>query len=249
MDTVLNSGRNICHDPALSAGTVRKSTGSRPFKILLSWSTPQLSSCFDKLYCLESLLPEKLCSAAKGAGMADEKKVTHWGAIIGLATGVVALVTAIVTLNQMLNDQRKNAEEQRIAFEQQRERDKAEFDHQRELQQKQIADAAAAQERLARCNRHQENARAIDGDFDTLYREHGQLMSAMRSCTREKPDNQAGCGITVCAVAAWWTNGESNCIDVASQVDAIKQRALSEKQLATADSCEIGESAAATYFN
>ncbi len=181
--------------------------------------------------------------------MADEKKVTHWGAIIGLITGVVALITAVVVLNHNLNEQRQKSEEQRIAFEQQRERDQAEFNRQRELQQKQIAEAAAAQERLAKCNRHQENARAIDADFDALYREQGRLMSAMRSCTKEKPDDQAACGITVCAISYWWTNGGSNCVDVATQVGTIRERALSEKQLAAADSCDIGESAAATYFN
>ncbi|MEG3124452.1 hypothetical protein [Sphingomonas sp. GB1N7] len=181
--------------------------------------------------------------------MPDEKKVTHWGAIIGLVTGVVALITAVITFNHLLNEQREKTEEQRIAFEQQRTRDQAEFQRQQELQRRQIAEAAAAQERITLCNRHHENLRAIDSDFNELYRQHGQLMSAMRSCMKEKkPDDQAGCGITVCALAAWWTSGESNCIDVASQADALKQRALSEKKLASANSCEIGESASVSFF-
>lgn len=179
----------------------------------------------------------------------NEKKATRWGAIIAFFTAVVALVSALVAFNHMLNEQQEKTDQQRVEDQRQRDRDREEFQRQRVLQQRQIADASAAQQRLQLCSRHQENARVIDTDFDRLYREHGQLLSAMQSCAKEKPDNQASCGVTVCALAAFWTGGESNCIDVASRVDAMKQRALAEKKLATADSCQIGESVVVTYFN
>lgn len=176
--------------------------------------------------------------------MSDERKYAHWGAIIGLATGVIALISAAVALDHMLNEQRSKVREQEVAFQHQ----KAEMELQRKLQQEKLAEAVAAQERAARCTRHQDNARAIDGDFDTLYREHGQLMSAMRACTQQQPDDQAQCGLGVCALAAWWTRGESNCLEVASRIDSIRQRAEAEQRLGTADGCQIGQSAVMTYF-
>lgn len=162
---------------------------------------------------------------------------------LALITGVVGFVTALVQCSSAQESQKEatQAVMQAEGAEQTAERLRLEL----EANQKALADNLAAQQESQRlqekarlCEEHRLRRVQLDQRFADLQSRHGTLLSSMKSCEQKPEADQGGCIATMCVGAAIFTDGQSNCLKVAIEADAIHKDAKIQGQAAYEDGCD-----------
>ncbi len=183
----------------------------------------------------------------------DRRRAVQWAAIIGLVSAVIALGAAVLSLNNELekSQQDTRAGNQRLAeYQQKLAQERAADEERRRSDLEAQRQALLAQQLANLCNEHAASRAAIDSRFADLMNSHGTMMNAIRNCARQPAEgDRSGCLATVCIGAAIWTSGQSNCLAIAADADAIRQDHERQTRLAIQDGCAVPSSQISSFFN
>lgn len=173
--------------------------------------------------------------------------------ILALITGIVGFITALVQCSSAQNAEADAAaaKVQAETSAQTAQRLQMELDANRQK----LADSMAAEQQRQQleqkgriCEEHKSRRIALDQRFSDLQYRHGTLLNVMKSCGKEKSEDQGACFATVCGAAYLITDGQSNCVSVATEAAAILEDSKLEGNAAQNDGCESPLLAAEQFF-
>lgn len=173
--------------------------------------------------------------------------------ILAMITGVVGFLTALVQCSSAQDSQKEAA----FATSQAETSDQVAKRLQLELDanKQRLADITAAEqqrqvmEQKSRiCEEHQSRRMSLDARFSDLQSRHGTMLNFMKSCGKEKQEDQGACFTTVCAGAYFMTDGNTNCVNVAAEAGAVLQDSKIEGTAAQGDGCNSPLLAAEVFF-
>jgi Flp pilus assembly protein TadG len=171
-----------------------------------------------------------------------------WITFLALLTAALGLISAFVQYRAAQSAQ--NAAEMAVNRANDAEKLASEFQKKMsQIEANRINTLAKVQEKQSLCEGVRLRQQAVDKEFTNLQSEHGILLNSVRSCLKGAEADKTNCLITVCVGAAFFTNGNSDCISVTAHAASIAEDSKRERQSALDNQCLATLSTAETFFD